>query len=660
MARPVIALARVLEVAPLSSETFVLRLARPRGMPLAEPGQFAKIAPCGPDLPGGWPPPPESVPRACIPDGPSGPCGAGAAFPGPDSPDAADGPRCGGAVYPQSTEPRTLPSSLPATPGYAAGLPEPQAAYQPAATPGFPFLDRPFSIHLMDRDSLSFLIRTVGAGTQFLRELPRGSLVKVTGPIGTGLPTAAPELRNGPVYLVAGGAGLAPMASAARWNPEAVLVYGERTGSSQVDQDYLRSVFHQAVAYTDDGTGYGRRGTVLDGLAECLKERRLPIFACGPPNMLRAVEDLSRRKGVRAWVSTEAFMACGLGVCLSCGVPLKTGRRVRVCVEGPVFPGSEIVHLPDRKAPDRRSFVPDMTVKIGPLILRNPVIAASGTFGYGLELREFCPPERLGAVITKGVSPDPWPGNPQPRAAEGAGGLINSIGLENMGVDRYLAEALPSLKAAGATVGANILGREPQDYPLLARKLADSEADFLELNISCPNLKGGGGMSFGGDPELAGSITRETVKAARGKPVVVKLPPLVSDITLLARRCEDAGASALSLINSLPAMAIDLHARRPKLRNVTGGLSGPPIKPLALRQVCLCARAVSIPVIGMGGIFTAEDALEFILAGASAVQVGTATLRDPRSPVFILEGIEKHLWDIEEDLEHFRGSLVLD
>ncbi|MDR1314688.1 MAG: dihydroorotate dehydrogenase [Deltaproteobacteria bacterium] len=301
-----------------------------------------------------------------------------------------------------------------------------------------------------------------------------------------------------------------------------------------------------------------------------------------------------------------------------------------------------------------------MTVKIGRLILKNPVIAASGTFGYGLELREFCPPERLGAVITKGVSPDPWPGNPQPRAAEGAGGLLNSIGLENMGVDRYMEEALPALKAAGATVGANILGRTPEDYSLLANKLADSGADFLELNISCPNLKGGGGLSFGGDPDLACSITRDTVKAARGKPVVVKLPPLVSDIALLAKRCEDAGASALSLINSLPAMAIDLHSRRPKLRNVTGGLSGPPIKPLALRQVCLCARAVKIPVIGMGGIFTAEDALEFILAGASAIQVGTATLRDPRSPVFILEGIERHLWEIEEDLEHFRGSLVLD
>jgi dihydroorotate dehydrogenase (NAD+) catalytic subunit len=512
----------------------------------------------------------------------------------------------------------------------------------------------------MDRERVEFLIRTVGAGTNFLQDLPRGSYVKVTGPMGTGLPEAAPELRDGPAYLVAGGAGLAPMGQAARWNPDAVLIYGERTGASQVDQGYLRSVFPQTVAYTEDGTGYGRRGSVTDGLLECLKERELPVFACGPPGMLRAVEEIARSLGVSAFVSTEAFMACGLGVCLSCGVPLRTGKRARVCVEGPVFPGSAIVHVSDPGRPAKAFFTPDMTVKLGPLALKNPVIAASGTFGYGLELKDFCPPERLGAVITKGISPDPWPGNPQPRAAEGGGGLLNSIGLENMGLERYLAEALPALKAAGATVGANILGRSPEDYVFLASRLAASEADFLELNVSCPNLQGGGGLSFGSDPELAARITRETVDAARGKPVVVKLPPLVSDVAALARKCEEAGASAISLINSLPAMAIDLHARRSKLRNVTGGLSGPPIKPLALRQVWLCARAVGIPVIGMGGIFTAEDALEFILAGASAVQVGTAILRDPRSPIFILEGIGKHLWEIEEDLDHFRGSLVTD
>ncbi|MDR1039731.1 MAG: hypothetical protein LBR80_06090, partial [Deltaproteobacteria bacterium] len=581
MPRPVIALARVIEVEALSLDTFMLRLARPPRMPMPEPGQFAKIAPCWPYDPDHRPPPeslfaaakPSSTlpceagaiwvtegaegfldgsggTHAGVPDGTSARCpdGAPAGCTGETPPGAtgtAGGTADGLPGSPGTGPVRESPSSA-GRPPETAGNPEPP--YQPAPVPGFPFLDRPFSIHLVDRDTISFLIRTVGAGTQFLKELPKGALVKLTGPIGTGLPAVAPELKNGPVYLAAGGAGLAPMGNAARWNPEAMLIYGERTGRSQVDQDYLRSVFPQALAYTDDGSGYGRKGSVVDGLSECLKERQLPIFACGPPNMLRAVEDLAAARGVRAWVSTEAFMACGLGVCLSCGVPLKTGKRARVCVEGPVFPGNDIMHVAERKLPERPAFVPDLTVRIGPLILKNPVMAASGTFGYGLELREFCPPERLGAVVTKGVSPEPWPGNPQPRATEGAGGLLNSIGLENMGVDRYLAEALPILKAVGATVGANILGRAAEDYALLARKLADSEADFLELNVSCPNLKGGGGMSFGADPALAASITSKAVKAARGKPVVVKLPPLVSDIALLARMCEDSGAAAVSLI----------------------------------------------------------------------------------------------------------------
>jgi dihydroorotate dehydrogenase (NAD+) catalytic subunit len=314
----------------------------------------------------------------------------------------------------------------------------------------------------------------------------------------------------------------------------------------------------------------------------------------------------------------------------------------------------------ERQSPPKTYFTPDLKTTIGNLTLKNPVIAASGTFGYGLELKNFCPPEKLGAVITKGISLDPWPGNPGPRAAEVSGGLINAIGLENMGADEYVRLALPELKKTGATVGANILGGTPEDYAELAARLSDADTDFLEVNISCPNLKSGGGLSFGSDPELAKAITKACVKVANGKPVVVKLPPLVTDIALLARLVEEAGASALSLINSLPAMAIDLVTRKPKLKNVTGGLSGPPIKPLALRQVCLVANAVDIPVIGMGGIFTAEDALEFFLAGASAVEIGTATLRDPRAAMFILEGIEKYLWDIEEDLSHFRGSLVLD
>ncbi|MDR1395160.1 MAG: dihydroorotate dehydrogenase [Deltaproteobacteria bacterium] len=291
---------------------------------------------------------------------------------------------------------------------------------------------------------------------------------------------------------------------------------------------------------------------------------------------------------------------------------------------------------------------PDMTVKIGPLTLKNPILAASGVFGWGRELAEYCPAEKLGAVILKGVSLEPWPGNPGPRALEAAGGLVNSIGLENIGLEKFLAKIGPWLKDRPQdrpldrlVCGANVIGREPDEYALAAEKLTDSGVDFLELNISCPNLAHGG-LTFGADPAQAGRLIEKAVRRT-SLPVMVKLPPVVSDMALLAKTAENAGAAALSLINTVPALVIDARTRRALLGNVTGGLSGPPIKPLALRQVWLASRAVKIPVIGLGGIFTGEDAAEFIIAGASAVQIGTAILADPRSPLTILEELTRFL-----------------
>ena len=300
---------------------------------------------------------------------------------------------------------------------------------------------------------------------------------------------------------------------------------------------------------------------------------------------------------------------------------------------------------------------PDLTARLGPLTLKNPVLTASGTFGYGLELRDFCPPEALGAIIVKGLSLSPWPGNPGPRMLEIPGGLMNSIGLENMGVEAFVTRALPPLLASGATVGVNILGRSPEEYGRLAARLAGTKAHFLEVNVSCPNVAKGG-AAFGSDPRAVDEISRAVREAGGGKPFLVKLTPLVSDITAVALAAEKAGAAAVALINTLPGLAVDLARRRPRLGGGQGGLSGPAIKPLALRQVWLCARALTIPVVGLGGIITAEDALEFILAGAEAVEVGTATLIDPRAPLTILEGIKD--WMAREgipDLGHIRGAL---
>ena len=314
-------------------------------------------------------------------------------------------------------------------------------------------------------------------------------------------------------------------------------------------------------------------------------------------------------------------------------------------------PKGEMRERPNLKAqaPLEAEFSVDLSVTIGSVKLKNPVIAASGVFGYGLEFEDFCPPDFLGAVISKGLSLEPWPGNPGPRVAEAAGGLLNAIGLQNIGIKAFLNGPLLELKRAKAIVGANVIGRTAEEYVEAARILADSEVDFLELNISCPNLSSEGGLSFGADPDAAGSLTEAVVKAAgAAKPLSVKLPPLTSDISKLARTVESAGAEAISLINTLPGLAIDLKTRKPLLGHVTGGLSGPPIKPLALRQVYLASQAVKIPVVGLGGVMTPNDALEFMIAGAAAIQMGTAILVDPVSPLEAI--VEMKSWLINNKI----------
>ena len=285
---------------------------------------------------------------------------------------------------------------------------------------------------------------------------------------------------------------------------------------------------------------------------------------------------------------------------------------------------------------------PDLRVSLGSLRLRNPVMTASGTFGYGREFEPYVNLHRLGAVVVKGISLAPRAGNPPPRVVETACGMLNAIGLENVGVERFISEKLPYLKGIGATVVVNILGDSATEYGELAARLADVEGiAALEVNISCPNVKHGG-VAFGTDPRMAGEVTK-AVRERAGRPVIVKLSPNVTDIAAIARAVEGEGADAVSLVNTLLGMAIDLRSRRPRLANVVGGLSGPAIKPVALRMVWQTARAVKIPVIGIGGIMTAEDALEFILAGASAIQVGTASFVNPRAAEEIVHGIRAFL-----------------
>ena len=287
---------------------------------------------------------------------------------------------------------------------------------------------------------------------------------------------------------------------------------------------------------------------------------------------------------------------------------------------------------------------PDLSVEIAGVRLKNPVIAASGTFGYGREYSRLIDVSRLGGICTKGLTLEPRPGNAGVRVWETPAGLLNSIGLENPGLRAFIDNELPRMLELGPAVIANLSGSTAEEYAEGAALLDASRVGMVELNISCPNVKAGG-MAFGLDPEAAGAVTALARRALRSKPLMVKLSPNAADLPAVARACVDAGADAISLVNTFKAMAIDVRARRPAFDNVTAGLSGPAIRPIALRMVWeLCgALGPGVPVVGLGGIACAEDALEFLIAGAAAVQVGSATLARPPAMIEIIEGIGAHM-----------------
>lgn len=285
----------------------------------------------------------------------------------------------------------------------------------------------------------------------------------------------------------------------------------------------------------------------------------------------------------------------------------------------------------------------DLTVNIAGVEFKNPVITASGTFGFGREYSEFYPLKEIGGLSCKGITLKPRMGNPPPRIAETPSGILNAVGLQNPGVDHFIERELPWLKEQETVVIANIAGNTPEEYAQMAEKLSESSVDMIEMNISCPNVKHGG-VQLGTSCQSVGAITRE-VRAHCKKPLMVKLSPNVSDIAEIARAAESEGADALSLINTLTGMRIDINTRRPIIRNNTGGLSGPAVFPVAVRMVWQTAGAVKIPVVGMGGISTWRDAVEMMLAGASAIQVGTALFSDPYAPLKIKEGLNRYLDD---------------
>ena len=283
----------------------------------------------------------------------------------------------------------------------------------------------------------------------------------------------------------------------------------------------------------------------------------------------------------------------------------------------------------------------DMSVNIAGVTLKNPVMTASGTFGSGMEYSEFVDLSRLGAVVTKGVANVPWPGNPTPRVAETRSGMMNAIGLQNPGIDLFCKRDIPFLKQYDTKIIVNVCGHTTEEYCETVERLAQEPVDMLEINISCPNVKCGG-ISFGQDPKAVEAITAE-IKRHAAQPVIMKLSPNVTDITEIARAAEAGGTDALSMINTLTGMKIDIHRQTFAIANKTGGVSGPAVHPIAVRMVYQTAQVVNIPIIGMGGVQNAEDAIEFLLAGATAVAVGTANFHNPMTTVEVIDGIADYM-----------------
>ena len=308
---------------------------------------------------------------------------------------------------------------------------------------------------------------------------------------------------------------------------------------------------------------------------------------------------------------------------------------------------------------DMNSKKPQMRVNIGGIEIKNPVMTASGTFGYASEFEELIDLNRLGAIVVKGLSLEPSRGNPPPRIVETPCGMLNAIGLENVGLAAFVKEKLPFLRRLDTPIFVNVYGKSTEEYAELAARLEDIDGvSGIEVNISCPNVKSGG-MAFGAYPESAAEVVR-AIRKQTTKPMMVKLSPNVTDITEIAKSVEGEGADSISLINTITGMAINIETRRPKIANITGGLSGPAIKPVALRMVWQVAQTVNVPVVGIGGIMTAKDALEFLIAGAVAVQIGTANFINPHATTDIIDGIETFLMERNiSDISDIIGTLEI-
>ena len=496
---------------------------------------------------------------------------------------------------------------------------------------------------------IQFMILEKGEGTKELCHLKPNDKIELTGPLGNSF-TLPVELfprpaENPEIAIVGGGIGVAPVANFASSLPEKTYDFYASFKSGSYALENVKA--SNLTVTTDDGSA-GVHGMLS---AAFTKEKILSagykvVFACGPVPMLAYVKKVCAECNVECYLSLEKKMLCGIGACLGCTIKTKNGNR-RVCKDGPVFNAKDI-DFPENPPKAKRQPLdhePDLTVTIAGVKFKNPVIAASGTFGFGQNYRGFFDVAELGGFSSKGLTLEPKEGNEGERIIEVASGDINSIGLENPGVHEFIERELPSMMKLGTTPIANLAGSDLDSYVKGAQLLDKTDIPMIELNISCPNVKHGG-MAWGIEPEAAFECV-SAVRKATSKPLMVKLSPNAPDITAVALSCIKAGADALSLINTIQAVAIDIENEKPYFNNIKAGLCGPAVKPIALRMVWDVAEAVSklpenerVPVVGLGGISKWQDAVEFIMAGADAIQVGTATFANPKAMLQIISGLK--------------------
>ena len=564
-----------------------------------------------------------------------------------------------------------------------AGSQEPAAGqfYMLHAVRSDVLLGRPISVFHSEvlseeegcRVELTFLILLKGKGTKELCSLDCGDLINLIGPCGNRFPypggaapesaeglEASAELNNGGfenlnhrrVLIIGGGIGVAPVAGFAETLEAGAYDFYASFKSGSYGLENLKA--DKLVITTDDGS-VGIHGMLPAALTEEVLRQGgySAVYACGPTPMLAYIQKICKAAGVKCWLSMEAHMACGVGVCLGCVIDTTEGKK-RCCKEGPVFDGDILIFKPvtevagikvqPRREPLAADEEPDLSVNIGGVKLPNPVIGSSGTFGFGVEYKTLFDVNRLGGISSKGLTLEPRQGNEGIRLHEIPGGLMNSIGLQNPGIPHFIEHELPEMMALKPVAIANLSGSSIETYVEGAKLLDKTEVPIIELNISCPNVSAGGaafGMTCSGAAQAVCAV-----RAVTKKPLIVKLTPQSQELTSVALACIEAGADGISLCNSFQGIAIDIERGVPVFDKLKAGVGGPAVRPIAVRLVYEVVEAINklpvekrVPVIAIGGIAKWEDAVEFIMAGASAVQVGTATFANPPAMVEIIDGL---------------------